>query len=502
MNIDVDKALDELAKSLDITDTLYDLAEQRYKSISKWLTRDASTVKEYTPEIYPQGSFNLGTVVKPLDGKSDYDIDLVCVVDLSKSLTTQNDLKQAIGREIKSYFKANNFNNPPSEGRRCWTLDYSENANFHLDVLPAIPDAKLYKTMLESKGIINEWSEFVIAITDNQDSNYNRISTDWPGSNPKGYAKWFYRKMQQRINEQRKVLAKSIKELPDHKIKTPLQRAIQILKLHRDTMFINDQDDKPISIIITTLAAHSYNGESSLSETLFNLVRKMPSYIDDIDGNSKILNPANPLENFADKWEQHPQRKESFLQWLSKIEDEIPQWIQQPTKEKLASQLSERFHHTAEIEKALGVKVTNQTNLPAIATSNALTLNPAHRKTAPWKMDLKFKANLSVQFEKAGFKSYVLRNDDYDVDQRGTLRFALKTNAPGVYKYFWQVVNTGEAAYKANSLRGGFYDGELRRGGKSREEGTLYTGKHCVEGFVVHNGICIARTGDFIINIK
>lgn len=501
MNKNVDKALDELAKSLDISDSLYDLAEQRYKSISKWLTRVESTVKEYSPEIYPQGSFNLGTVVRPINGKSDYDIDLVCVVDLSKSHATQNDLKQAIGKEIKSYFKANNFNNPPNEGRRCWTLTYSENANFHLDVLPAIPDAKLYKAILESRGIKNEWSDYAIAITDNQHLNYKTINTEWPGSNPKGYAKWFYGKMQQRINEQRKILAKSIEELPDHKIKTPLQRAIQILKLHRDTMFINDQDDKPISIIITTLAAHSYNGETSLSETLFNLVRRMPDYIDDIDGKSKILNPVNPLENFADKWEHYPQRKENFLQWLSKIEDEIPQWIEQPTREKLANQLSERFHTTT-IEKALSVKVSNQTNLPAIASSNALTLTPTHRKLAPWKMDLKFKAILSVQFERAGFKSYMLRNNDYEVEQRGTLRFNLKTNAPGVYKYFWQVVNTGEAAYNANSLRGGFYDGELRRGGKSREEGTLYTGKHCVEGFVVHNGTCIARTGDFIINIK
>jgi hypothetical protein len=36
-------------------------------------------------------------------------------------------------------------------------------------------------------------------------------------------------------------------------VKTPLQQAVQILKRHRDMMFADDPEHKPISVIITTL---------------------------------------------------------------------------------------------------------------------------------------------------------------------------------------------------------------------------------------------------------
>lgn len=44
-----------------------------------------------------------------------------------------------------------------------------------------------------------------------------------------------------------------------------LQRIVQILKRHRDIMF-NGDEDKPISIIITTLASRAYRGETNLSK--------------------------------------------------------------------------------------------------------------------------------------------------------------------------------------------------------------------------------------------
>jgi hypothetical protein len=37
-----------------------------------------------------------------------------------------------------------------------------------------------------------------------------------------------------------------------------------ILKRHRDYSFTNRKEERPISVIITTLAAHSYNGEETI----------------------------------------------------------------------------------------------------------------------------------------------------------------------------------------------------------------------------------------------
>lgn len=164
----------------------------------------------------------------------------------------------------------------PEERRRCWTLNYAEGAQFHMDVLPALPDAQRYQAQLRAKGFgilaaDGDLSGHAIAITDNQRSDYAVISDDWLQSNPYGYAAWFRSRMRVRLTEakrsfaERERISASVDEIPDYKVRTPLQQAIQLLKRHRDCMFAEDGEHKPISIIITTLAAHAYNEEASLS---------------------------------------------------------------------------------------------------------------------------------------------------------------------------------------------------------------------------------------------
>jgi hypothetical protein len=144
--------LESIAEALDISDSHYQQAKQRYESIGKWLERDESKVACYSPEIYPQGSFALGTVTRPIFDIDEYDLDLVSELNLQKDEITQEVLKNLVGYEIKSYAYANNMNSPVKEGRRCWTLSYADGAQFHMDILPAIPDIESFKELLESQG--------------------------------------------------------------------------------------------------------------------------------------------------------------------------------------------------------------------------------------------------------------------------------------------------------------------------------------------------------------
>ena len=64
-----------LGKSIDISDELFNDAVKEYQNLGKWL--DNST-PDYSLSVYPQGSFALGTVVRPITEKDDYDLDLVC----------------------------------------------------------------------------------------------------------------------------------------------------------------------------------------------------------------------------------------------------------------------------------------------------------------------------------------------------------------------------------------------------------------------------------------
>lgn len=73
--------------------------------------------------------------------------------------------------------------------------------------------------------------------------------------------------------------------------------------------------------------------------------------------------------------------------------------------------------------------------------------------------------------------------------------FTAKTDAPGPYEVYWQVVNTGEHARQKNGLRG-----EIRLGSLAQTEHSLYTGKHWIECFIVNlEGVCIARSGPFFV---
>ena len=328
--------LEAISEALDIPESYYKQAIKRYKSIGTWLDRDESIVARYNPNIYPQGSFLIGTVTKPISGAEEYDIDLVSELNLQKTEISQERLKYLVGHEIKSYVRANNMNSRPEESRRCWTLNYADGAQFHADILPAIPDAEPFKQFLESRGYSpSSWSDSAIAITDNTLSNYSLISPDWPHSNPKGYAAWFRHRMEIQFNAIRKSLAESIQrqveDVPGYKVKTPLQRSIQILKRHRDIWFeknqsVYDKKAKPISIIITTLAAHAYDNEADLQQALLKIVTEMPRHIEYYNNSIALIrNPVNPLENFADKWQEYPIRKTCFMEWLKQAQYDLTQ---------------------------------------------------------------------------------------------------------------------------------------------------------------------------------
>jgi hypothetical protein len=125
----VEQALEDLADALQVPESRYREAEARYKSVGKWLGRPESILTKVNPDVYVQGSFRLGTVIKPVSDAEDYDIDLVCELNVSKTRYTQAELKRFLGVEMKSYAKGHSMEEP-EERRRCWTLNYSEGAPF------------------------------------------------------------------------------------------------------------------------------------------------------------------------------------------------------------------------------------------------------------------------------------------------------------------------------------------------------------------------------------
>jgi hypothetical protein len=87
------------------------------------------------------------------------------------------------------------------------------------------------------------------------------------------------------------------------------------------------------------------------------------------------------------------------------------------------------------------------------------------------------------------------------------LKFRGKTKIKQPYDVKWQVVNTGAHAKSIEGgFRGGFFTSRDRTGkaiGSKLEnwEQTLYTGKHWIQCFIIKNGVCVAESDRFFVNI-
>ena len=415
--------LEEAAKSLDISPSDFLKAQKRYNAVGTWLIDGYKNGdypnSAYEPEIFLQGSMRLGTAVRPFrDGKDvDFDIDLVCQFAEPKEKDNHKNIKSQAGKRLKSH--ADYERMLEEEGKRCWTLEYAADSNgigFHLDILPCVAespadinDIRLY-TGAQEKYIMHS-----IAIT-HKDKENNIYS--WKPGNPKGYAQWFDEIKQPALNliveaksqiiyENNREFFASKEDVPQYMVKTPLQRAIQLLKRHRDMRFANHElkKFKPISMIITTLAAKIYENESDTLSALQNIVNTINShrvllegkYVADHsiaikkliekgdDGKWWIKNPVNPLENFADRWHEDNQaRAKAFFQWLEWLKEDIENLLGEGTILERRECLCNCFGEKS-INRVLGTALAS---MASEITSTRTTTNVGEIKSPsrPWGM--------------------------------------------------------------------------------------------------------------------
>lgn len=347
---ELNKIFLDLANTLDVPPSKYQEAKDHYDAVAAWLGDDESELAAFDPQIYPQGSFSLGTVIRPL-GDDEYDVDAVCLLQLSPEMVTQQQLKDMIGRRLKHPSSRYKEKIEPKEGgRRCWTIQYADGSRFHLDILPSVPDR--YGWLL-SMHVDEAHAEHAIRITDKTTPEF---TTGWPPdeaaahdptrSNPKGYANWFKDRMRVRLEEGRRAVAMAkaaeVEEIEDFEVRTPLQRVIQILKRHRDIRY-NGDENRPISIIITTLATKAYDNEADLYDAIMKIVPGMRDHIEQRNGVWWVENPVNPLENFADKWLETPRKAGIFFEWLDALEEEYTQLATAGGFERVGQYLQEAF---------------------------------------------------------------------------------------------------------------------------------------------------------------
>jgi hypothetical protein len=317
---------------LDIPDTLSELAVIKYEEVGNWLGKTGGE----NWSIYPQGSFNLGTVVRPADPDGEYDIDLVCLWGAAPGDLDPQMLKDKVGAMLVGYMTWKSDQQAadgPADcvpSRRCWTLHYLDEG-FHMDILPAAPDA------LPS-----------IRLTD-------ETIAGWCYSNPIGYAQWFRSRSEEMIVKLAKAAREAnVDDVPEWRVRTTLQRLVQVLKWHCAAFFADQTDSRPPSILITTLAAQAYRGESNLFAATLDAIQRMGSLVEQRDGRWWVANPAEGRENFADKWNDYPERRQHFKTWLATITELMETIADLRGLHHVVNRLEESFGGSGLIRKAAG----------------------------------------------------------------------------------------------------------------------------------------------------
>lgn len=297
--------LSRIAEELNISDTMFEKAVASYGAVGKWIGDGL----DYSVRIMPQGSMNLGTVVRPLSDKDDYDIDLVCLLEDGKGLPARS-VKNLVGDRLKEH--KGYVDKLDDEGKRCWTMQYDE---FHMDILPCVPH---YEQFVQP-------GQTAIDLTD---KNKELGVYSFKPSDPSAYHDWFLAQAQTRtvlVNNKFAARATEIKPVPSNasRLKTPLQKAIQLLKRHRDVCFRYDMSNAPISILITTLAAKASPHAENVYQALREILEKMPLLIELRGTIYWVANPARPEENFAEKWNADSAKRRAFYDWCEKAKADL-----------------------------------------------------------------------------------------------------------------------------------------------------------------------------------
>lgn len=82
MQVSYSKNIKSLIEEIDVSESDYKKAVSRYESISNFFSN--SDLATYQPKVLTQGSFKIGTPIKPLTETGSYDIDMVITLQSFK----------------------------------------------------------------------------------------------------------------------------------------------------------------------------------------------------------------------------------------------------------------------------------------------------------------------------------------------------------------------------------------------------------------------------------
>lgn len=314
------------AANLELDETRKKQMHSAYKAVNDVFDKDEEFFKDYTVNVYAQGSLIIGTTIKPLPGK-EFDLDIVLKVDDSYLNHTPKEIYNEVYRVLSEH---GTYSPLLQKKNRCIRINY--NSDFHMDILPGCK-------------ITTDNTRVMIP--------NDKTLRDWSRTDPKSYAEWFLKIAKKHeaefmLRERWEMITKAqveTEDLPtDVYVKSPLQRTVQIIKRFRDLYYQNrDLTKTPAisSVVLTTILAQSYSEELSIQLALKNALEKLKNLADGYKYKGIKFPVYNPIdlypdrdkrENFTDSWTDL--HYNSFVGFVETLEKKINVFLHNPKNEE------------------------------------------------------------------------------------------------------------------------------------------------------------------------
>lgn len=244
----------------------------------KELTQRRDNVQQFLEEnlegylnCSPQGSWELGTAIKPVRDGQEYDMDMLVILSYEDGMTP----KGYIDRVHDTLKESATYKDKTEKGTRAVTIDYT--GELHIDLVPCLRIGEQY---------------FIC--------NYDTDSFE--PTDGDGYKEWFSDK--------------------NSKTDEYLQEIVKLLKYIKNRN--NNFSVKPI--LLTTLAGIAINDVTctectTLPDTLLVVTREINSYLQSNPCMPTIYNPALSSEDFNRHWDQEKYTR--FVTAFSEIAEKV-----------------------------------------------------------------------------------------------------------------------------------------------------------------------------------
>ena len=393
-------------------------------------------------DIIAQGSYAHKMIIKPVQDTDEFDADVLLYIDEVEEWEP----KDYVQKLYEAFRGSSTYRNMVSRKTRCVTITYAN--DFHMDVVPFIErHGKKYVT--------------------------NRHDNTFELTDPEKFTEW--------LDDKNRITK-------HHFVK--VMRLLKYLRDYKQTFSVK-------SIILSSIVGNLVNDAALLEDancyddvptTLYTIMKKLKSYVNDNILMPTISDPGETGENFGDRWEQDGW--DVFRTKMLYYADKIIDAFEENDKEKSIIKWQNVFG--TEFKKSETKLISEKRSLVAFDNTEqqisdmgiALAIN----------QNYKVKLNGSVDI-KPGHRGYLLSQQGNKVNMGRGLTFKLKNqNIPEPFTIYWKVLNRGNNAETLNQVRG-----QIIEGTEYRTERTAFKGNHYVECYIVKDGKCVAKDRQSVI---